>query len=134
VTDRRRGGPAPRGREEDAMDTGIKVYLAGPYSRPDCVENTHNTIKAADRLWAAGLVPYVPHLSLAYHLVSPKPYADWLAYDLHWVAACDALLRLPGESAGADGEVRHAEELGIPVFLDESELVRWAQVEAKLFR
>jgi hypothetical protein len=29
---------------------------------------------------------------------------------------CDAILRLPGESAGADEEVKLAKELGKPVF------------------
>jgi hypothetical protein len=29
---------------------------------------------------------------------------------------CDAVLRLPGESTGADNDVRIAHELGIPVY------------------
>lgn len=43
-------------------------------------------------------------------------HADWMGVDLPWVAASDAVLRLPGESVGADMEVACARERGIPVF------------------
>lgn len=36
--------------------------------------------------------------------------------DLEWMDHMDAVLRLPGESAGADMEVAHAKALGLPVF------------------
>jgi hypothetical protein len=36
--------------------------------------------------------------------------------DLIWLPACDAVLRLPGESNGADIEVKEAQRLGLPVF------------------
>lgn len=107
------------------------VYVAGPYTHPDPVENTHLAIKAADELLASGaVVPYVAHLSLLWHLVSPKPYGDWLAYDLDVLVRCDALLRLPGASAGADGEVATARAHGIPVFSDTGSLYAWAQERA----
>lgn len=70
----------------------------------------------ADKLLAAGLVPFVPHLTMLWDAISPHPYADWLAYDLHWLRVCHAVLRLPGESNGADKECEEAERLGIPVF------------------
>jgi hypothetical protein len=34
------------------------------------------------------------------------------------LARCDAVLRIPGESAGADLDVQRARELGLPVFTD----------------
>lgn len=91
------------------------VYVAGPYSQPDPAANTHRIVKVADALLDAGFVPIVPHLSLAWQLVSPKPYETWLAYDRHLLARCDAVLRIPGYSIGATDETRHAETLGIPV-------------------
>lgn len=100
-----------------------RVYVAGPYTKPDPCINTRNAILAGDEVWAAGFVPFVPHLTHLWHTVSPKPYADWLAYDLEWLPTCDAVLRLPGESSGADGEVARATELGIPVFHSVAELV-----------
>src|SRR5262245_23979197 len=91
------------------------VYVAGPYTRPDPVENTHDIVKIADALLDAGFIPVVPHLTLLWHLISPKPYAHWLAYDQHLLARCDAVLRVPGHSVGATRETELAESLGIPV-------------------
>ena len=92
------------------------VYVAGPYTHPDPVENTHNVIQVANQLIEAGFVPFVPHINLVWHLVTPKPPEYWYEWDLEWLERCDCLLRLPGESSGADKEVERAKELGIPVF------------------
>src|SRR5689334_9793045 len=94
----------------------ITVYIAGPYTSPDPCENTNRAIKMADQLLARGFAPFVPHLSHFWHTVSPKPYQTWIDYDLEWVKRCDCVLRLCGESKGADGEVALAESIGIPVF------------------
>jgi hypothetical protein len=51
-------------------------------------------------------------------------HADWLDMDFAWVAASDAVLRLPGESKGADMETAFAVERGIPVFHSVADLVR----------
>ena len=72
-------------------------------------------IQVADALLDAGFTPLIPHLTLAWQLVSPKPYATWLAYDRHLLARCDVLLRVPGYSHGATQECTFAEDLGIPV-------------------
>jgi hypothetical protein len=106
------------------------VYLAGPYSSPDPVENTHATIMLATELVEAGRVtPIVPHLSLAWHLVTPRPIGFWYAYDLEVLARCDYILRMPGASTGADSEVKEAERLAIPVAYDLPEL--YALVDAE---
>lgn len=42
------------------------------------------------------------------------------------LAHCDAVLRLPGESTGADNDVRIARERGIPVYHSIAELPRVA--------
>lgn len=91
------------------------VYVAAAYTQPDPVQNTHAVIKIADALLDAGFTPLVPHLTLAWHLVSPKPYSAWLAYDRTLLARCDVLLRVPGYSHGATQECAFADELGIPV-------------------
>jgi hypothetical protein len=36
---------------------------------------------------------------------------------LAWLAKCDAVLRITGESPGADREVKEAMRLNIPVYL-----------------
>lgn len=89
------------------------IYLAGPYTQPDPVVNTHRMLRIADALLDAGFTPLIPHLSLAWHLVSPKPYETWLEYDRQLLAHCDAVLRVPGESFGATRETQLAEALGI---------------------
>jgi hypothetical protein len=38
------------------------------------------------------------------------------------LACCDAVLRIPGESRGADLDVARARRLGLPIFTDVSEL------------
>ena len=91
------------------------VYIAAAYTQPDPVVNTHAVIKIADALLNAGFTPLIPHLTLAWHLVSPKSYATWLTYDRQLLARCDVLLRVPGYSHGATQECTFADELGIPV-------------------
>lgn len=93
----------------------LMVYIAGPYTKPDPCENTHKAIALGNEVWAAGYVPVVPHLTMFWHTITPKPYGAWLAYDLEIMRRCDAVLRMPGESSGADAEVDEAQRLGIPV-------------------
>lgn len=93
------------------------LYIAGPYQHPDPVQNTHETCRIATLIYErTEWVPLVPHLSLLWHLVMPQTAAWWYEYDLHLLARCDALLRLPGDSHGADMEVREADGIGIPVY------------------
>jgi hypothetical protein len=93
-----------------------KVYVAGPYSKGDVEGNVRRAIYAANKLWAAGFVAFVPHITHLWNLIAPHPYEDWIAWDLVWVEACDYLIRLEGESPGADREVAFARERGIPVY------------------
>lgn len=103
-----------------------RVYVAGPYTKGDVAVNVRGAILAASELYDAGLMPYVPHLSHYWHTVAPRPYGDWLRLDMEWLRVCDVLLRLPGESSGADKEVCEAVRLGIPCFEHLGELLTWA--------
>ena len=51
------------------------------------------------------------------------PYADWMELAPEFVKRCDILLRLPGESNGADMEVVLAESLDIPVYYSVRDLL-----------
>jgi hypothetical protein len=93
-----------------------RVYLAGPYSTGDKEANVRRAIAAADMLWAAGFSVFLPHLTHFWDMVSPHPYEDWISYDAEWLACCDCLVRLPGESAGADREESFARDHSIPVW------------------
>lgn len=102
----------------------IKVYIASPYSKGDVAINVRRQIDAADELMNNGFAPFWPVHSHFHHLVHPRPYQDWIDVDLTWIDVCDCLLRLDGESPGADGEVARANELGIPVFYSIEELLK----------
>ena len=98
----------------------MRVYIAGPYTHPDPVVNTRLAVEAAERLMSLDptITPYVPHLSMLWHLIVPHDIHWWYVFDLRWVDVCDCVLRLPGESSGAAAECAYAREKGIPVFVD----------------
>lgn len=94
------------------------IYLAGPYTRPDPVQNTSHAITVAkflEDMYDVAVI--VPHLSLLSHLVHPRDIDHWYAYDLQILHRCDALVRMPGDSTGADMEVSFAIAANIPVFM-----------------
>lgn len=99
-----------------ARHTRPRVYVAGPYTRPDPAENVRRAVHAADELDLLGCHPVVPHLSHLHHLIAPRDYGHWLERGLEELRSCDALVRLHGESPGADREVALALALGLPVF------------------
>ena len=100
----------------------IKVYLASAYRIGDTAINVKRQIDMADRLMDEGFSPYVPVLSHFQHLVHPRDYEDWIRNDLIWLRLCDCILRLVGESEGADLECKEAAKNYIPVFFDIEEI------------
>lgn len=103
------------------------VYVAGPYSHPDPIVNVREAVYVAERLMGApGVTALVPHLSMLWHLVLPKPIEWWYQYDLRLLERCDAVFRFDGDSVGADREVAHAETLGLPVFTSMADFEDWA--------
>lgn len=103
----------------------IKVYIASPYTLGDVAVNVKQQLDMVDILMDKGFVPFAPLYSHFQHMAHPRPYTDWIKMDLEWVGVCDCLLRLPGKSSGADGEVEHAIKLEIPVFHSVEELVNY---------
>jgi len=91
------------------------IYIAGPYTS-DPVQNTHRAITVADELIFDGLIPYIPHLTLLWHLVTPRNVQFWYDYGYHILKRCDAVFRMEGKSVGADKEVELAKQYNIPVF------------------
>jgi len=101
------------------------VYVAGPISKGMMRDNVRLGIFGADRVWEMGAIPFCPHTSHFWDMISPHGYEEWLDMDFEVISRCDALLRLPGESKGADREVAFAREQQIPVFHDEAALAEW---------
>jgi hypothetical protein len=104
-----------------------KVFIAGPYTLGDVAQNVKMAMNMANDLINLGFAPYCPHLTHFLHMNHFQLYATWLQLDLIYLACCDALIRLPGQSNGADGEVKKAEELNIPVFYDLENLLQWSR-------
>ena len=108
----------------------MKVYIAGPYTKGDVVVNVRNAMEAAMAVLDAGHSPFVPHLCHFLHMHSPRPYETWIKYDLVFLPACEALIRLPGESAGADDEVIEARKLGLLVYANVADFL-WQHTETR---
>lgn len=105
------------------------VYVAGPM-RLMIEKGVHDACKMADRLYANGFIPFIPQLSILWSLVTPfgsddEIYAARLPYDFAWIDKCDALIRLPGQSHGADAECEHCGVIGKPVFTEFERLIAW---------
>lgn len=102
------------------------VYVAGPMSKGDLLAHVRDAIAAGDQIIAAGGIPFLPQICVLWEIASPKSYETWLRMDLAWIERMDCLVRLPGESSGADREVEHARSLGKPVFFGiEAYLAAW---------
>jgi len=99
------------------------IYIAGPYTKGDPVINTRKAITAGEALAHAGYYPYIPHLSLFWHLIFPHDAQFWYEYDNVFLLKCDAVLRLEGESTGADNEVALATKNNIPVYFSIRDLI-----------
>jgi hypothetical protein len=93
-----------------------KVYVAGPYTKRNVMTNINNAIWVGDWILSQGFIPFIPHLTGFWELILSHDYETWMEYDLEWLKVCDALLRMSGESEGADREVEVAMSFGIPVF------------------
>lgn len=126
------------------------IYIAGPIRKGSIDANVAQADDTMLALMRAGFAVVNPMLSCyagaAAKLTSiggcwPHPLAHggfrelgaepWLTMDLEIVRRCDAVVRLPGESTGADGEVAHAKQLGIPVFSSVAECVSYFAGDAK---
>ena len=103
----------------------VRVYVAGPYSVGDKRTNAIDALNHGNILMDAGMMPFVPHLTHWWDEVCPgREYGEWLAWDLAWLPFCNALLRLPGPSLGADLEVLKAEEWSLPIYSDTATLIQ----------
>jgi hypothetical protein len=130
------------------------VYIAGPITRGNQWHNGEQAGDAMLLLMKAGVAVINPMLSMwcgvegevvkkfdpdATELIPVGPSAKahggfrelshqaWLDMDFEIIRRCDAVLRLPGDSTGADAETAHAATLNIPVFRDINELLAWAK-------
>src|SRR5438132_9448642 len=96
-----------------------RVYVAGPISIGDVQANVQKAMDLGETLIKLGYAPYIPHLDMALApkgLEGTERYERALDVDFSVISVCHALIRLPGESHGADREVKWAKEIGVPVY------------------
>jgi hypothetical protein len=89
-------------------------------------QNILHAEAVARNLIQRGFSVFCPHLTGRMTDHETISHADWIENDLPWVQASDAVLRLPGPSAGADAECKHARRWGVPVFESIADLLEWA--------
>ena len=102
-----------------------KVFISGPYSQGDVEKNVGNAMNMANSLIEHGFAPYCPHLTHFLHINNWQPYERWLEIDNEYLVLCDAVIRIPGESPGAEKEVLLAKSNGIPVFHSLDDLMKY---------
>lgn len=114
----------------------MMILIAGPYrsgTDDDPARMAANLKKLEEASWPIFEKGHVPMIGEwvalpIWHTAGGQSVGDSL-YDhiLHPTAGrllqhCDAVLRLPGESKGAENDVRIARERGIPVYFDIAEV------------
>ena len=103
----------------------MRVYIAGPYTLGDRSENVRKAMEVATQLLDAGHEPFCPHLSHFWDLAHPRPWVEWMRVDLAWLEVAEALVRIPGESAGADHEAHFSYTHNIPTFFSVGDFLRY---------
>ena len=93
----------------------MRIYISHPITKGCGNYNFWQACIAQEKLMGAGFACLNPGLSMMHPNGRNIPWAQWIASDLEWVGVSELVIRLPGESKGADLETAHAEKLGIPV-------------------
>ncbi|ROR82737.1 hypothetical protein SAMN06295974_2835 [Plantibacter flavus] len=114
------------------MTTPLLILIAGPYRSgtggdPDAIaRNLERLEAAAAPIYALGHVPMIGEwvaLPILRGIDTAAGDSD-VMYETarRLLQHCDAVLRLPGESSGADTDVAIARQRGIPVYTELSEI------------
>lgn len=90
-----------------------KVYIAGPITKGDRDHNLKQFMEAHVKLMRAGFAVFNPGLTMLLDGEKEFTHEEWLECCLPWVECADAIVRLPGESVGADAEIEHAKKVGV---------------------
>jgi hypothetical protein len=119
-----------------AMTVPLLILIAGPYRSGTgddpalLAANLARLEAAAWPVFRSGHVPMIgewvalPVLSSAGASGVTDPLAEQVMYPTaqRLLQHCDAVLRLPGDSAGADQDVAIARDRGLPVYYDVKEI------------
>lgn len=92
------------------------IFISSPYTKGDQIFNVHRQMVVADILLENGFCPMIPLLNHFWETVSKHDYESYLKMDFEMIKRCDAILRLNGESIGADHEVEFARQCNKQIF------------------
>ncbi len=120
----------------------LMILIAGPYrsGTDDDPKNMRANLKALEAaalpLYRAGHIPVIgewfalPLLEAAGSTRIGDELWDEIVYPIahRLLERCDAVLRLPGASKGADNDVKVARSRGLPVYYNLSEVPRCSTV------
>lgn len=95
-----------------------RVYISCPITLGNRIHNFAQGCAAHEWLLKHGYAPLNPVATMVLPFAWQIPHETWMAACVPWVHVADAVIRLPGHSAGADDEVGYALSRGIPVFHD----------------
>jgi len=109
------------------------IYIAGPMTA-DPYGCVREAIAVGLAFSEEGCVPYLPQLSALHDMISPRSYEDWLGHDLAMIDHCNGLVRLPGDSPGADREVAHAHKRGLGILHFSEQMMALARDHSELSR
>lgn len=110
--------------DEERGEMKDLIYIAGPYTGGDPRINVIKAIDAGEKVAEAGFVPYIPHLNHVWDHIHPHDYEFWMDQGAEFLTRCDAVIRLPGESPGADREVDMAKKMQIKVYYGVEEFLK----------
>jgi hypothetical protein len=122
----------------------VLVYIAGPLTKGGLLANIRRfddaffalmraRVPAICPAWSVFALSAVPHdagrsvVAVANLTPADTTPEQWYAVCLAQVRRCSAVLRLSGESVGADLEVAEAYLCGLPVFATVAEVIAWAE-------
>ena len=112
----------------------MRVYIAGPVTSSGTqADNMRRALEVANLLALHGHTPFIPHLMFAWEVHTPMTHDQMMAQCKAWLEACEAAVRIPGFSKGADTEEVWARDLNIPFYKHPDERIGDNLVGARLF-
>ena len=108
------------------MSLRKRIYISGPITKGNRNHNYYQAVECERELMRLGFSPLNPMQTMVLPFAWDGEFSHeaWLDRDFAWIAVADAVLRLPGESAGGDLEVDFAIKNSVPVFYSIDILVK----------
>ena len=112
-----------------------RIYVAGSYSADnvlDVLKNIGRGESYCAKLFMMGFAPFNPWADREYVFQNwDKEFTVEMFYDysIKWLEVSDAVFLVPGwnSSKGVALELKKAEELHIPIFMDFESLLQWGR-------